>query len=541
MAERALDIVARMRRRIGITGAMAAALGPLLTPVFCAMAWGRSLWAARVLLAGRWERFRGFHPQNALTAFFYANQWLNLSRYGADAASPVVGLGDYPLSRWFHLSMGSSCLYAHAGAVCTLLGTLAWVASHAIWLDTAPAAWVTTVMVLVLCSSTAFAMAFTRQNYNILGWLWLPVALFAVFNGQYGLAALAWLAASLASITVIAAAVPLMLVQGWAAGSIEPLVALVPALLKVALHLAPRGPRAETRRSLGVMGRVIGVVSSGTRYRRTSKRLRPFSTYFLLIYAAGCVILAWDQGPPILPLAALALFFANQVWVRFADEQSVILMFASVFVAHVLLVPPSLPALLALVVVLNPLPVFLGLCDFERQRSLVRVQTQAPFDHGPLQHAMEAFFAPVPTGQRVLFAFDDPQDIYENVFDGYRTLLELPLFVCAERGVHLFPDWHAVAETNYPGSPGMWGRTLDAVTENLRRWQAGHVVVYGDTGTALDSRWTEAGFEAVDTFDWGDWTEALRGHVLWRPALPPRWHLLRAPVRPELSNAGEHG
>ena len=125
MAERALDIVARMRSRIGIAGAIAAALGPLLTPMFCAVAWWRSLWAARVLLAGRWERFRGFHPQNALTAFFYANQWLNLSRYGADALSPVVGLGDYPLSRWFHLSMGSSCLYAQAGAVCTLLGTLA--------------------------------------------------------------------------------------------------------------------------------------------------------------------------------------------------------------------------------------------------------------------------------------------------------------------------------------------------------------------------------------------------------------------------------
>lgn len=532
MAERALDIVARMRRRIGAAGMIAAALGPLLTPWFAAVAWWRSLWASRVLLAGRWQRFRGFHPQNALTAFFYANQWLNLSRYGADAASPVVGLGNYPLSRWFHLSMLSSCLYANAGAVCTLLGTLAWTASHAVWFDAAPAYWVTVVMVLVLCSSTAFAMAFTRQNYNILGWLWLPVALFGVFHGQYGLSALAWLAASLASVTVIAAAVPLMIVQAWSAGTPEPLFSLLPALLKVALHLVPAGPHAETRRSLGVMGRVIGVVSRGTRYRRTSKRLRPFSTYFVLIYTAGCGLLAWEHGLPLLPLVALALFLVNQVWLRFADEQSVILMFVSVFAAHALLAPPSLLTLLALVVVLNPLPVFLGLCDFERQGSLVRVQMQCPFDHEPLQKAMQAFFAPVLAGQRILFAFDDPDDVYENVFDGYRTLLELPLFVCAEQEVHLFPDWHAVAETNYPGSPNFWGRAPDKVLENARHWHAGHVVVYADSGVALDDGWARFGFEVMGVFDWSHWGETLRGHALWRSVEPPCWYLLRPPALP---------
>lgn len=545
MAERALDIIARMRQRIGILGMLEAALGPLLTPLFAARAWWQSLWAARALLAGRWDRFRGFHPQNALTSFFYANQWLNVSRYGLDATSPVVGLGDYPLSRWFHLSMLSSCLYAHAGAVCTLLGTLVWVSSHAIWLDAAPGHWVAAVMVLVFCSSTAFAMAFTRQNYNILGWMWLPAALFAVVHGQYGLAALTWLAASLASITVIAAALPLMLVQAWSAGTVEPLAALLPALLKVTLHLLPSSQRADTRQSIGVMGRVIGVVSRGTRYRRTSKRLRPFSAYFALIYLAGCAILTWDHGLPLLPLAALALFLVNQVWLRFADEQSVILMFVSVFSAHVLLAPPSLATLLALLLVLNPLPVFLSLCDFERQGSLVRVQTQTPFDHEPLQQAVQAFFAPVPAGRRILFAFEDPNDIYENVFDGYRTLLELPLFVCAERGIHLFPDWHAVAETNYPGSPNFWGRAPDQVRDNVRRWQASHVVVYGDAGEALDEFWAHEGFERLGVFDWAHWAEALGGHALWRSTKPPCWYLLRAPassaVLTDASAAGDIG
>jgi hypothetical protein len=79
------------------------------------------------------------------------------------------------------------------------------------------------------------------------------------------------------------------------------------------------------------------------------------------------------------------------------------------------------------------------------------------------------------------------------------------------------------------------------VAENLHRWRASHVVVYGDSGATLDRSWSDAGFEALGIFDWGDWTEALRGHVLWRSALPPRWHLLRAPVGADTSKAGEHG
>ena len=519
-----------MRRHVGAAGVLEAMLYPVLTPIFVALAWVRSLWAARVLLNGRWERYRGFHPQNALTSFFYANQWFNLSRYGRNGRSPVVGLGDYPLSRWFHISMFSSCLYAHAGAACTLLGTLAWTLSHLIWLDALAPVWVVTVVVLLFSSSTAFAMAFTRQNYNILGWMWLPLALYAVHQAQWTLAAIAWLAASLASITVVAAAVPLMAVLALALGGFAPLVALLPALLKVGSHLLPNVGTGDSKHALGVMGRVIGAVPTGVRYRRTSMRMRPFSAYFALIYVLGSA-LAWiDHGPPWLPLTALALFLVNQMWLRFADEQSVIVMFTSVFVANALVSPPSVWALLALVVVLNPLPVFLGLCSFERDGTLVRVQAQPPFDHAPLLAALDAFLAPVETGQRVLFAFDDPRDVYENVFDGYRTLLELPLYVCATRGAQLFPDWHAVAETNYPGSPSFWGRAPREVLDNAGRWRAAYAIVYVDAGDALDADWVGHGFEPVGTFDWSLWSAALRGHALWRAARAPCWHLLRVPV-----------
>jgi hypothetical protein len=530
MSDGVIDTLARMGRSIGVRGVVEAMLYPLLTPLFTGFAWARSLWASRILLCGRWQRYRGFHPQNAMTSFFYQVQWLNLSRYGRNGTSPLVGLGNYPMSRWFHLTLLSSCLYASAGAASTLGGTLTWVFLHLVWLDMASAWWVVAVVAVFLCSSTAFAMAFTRQNYNILGWMWLPLALYATSNGLWALAALAWLAASLASITVVFAALPLMLVYAVQAGVPQPLLALAPALLKLGLHVVSMLSGGGANQTASNMAKIIGLRSAGVRYRRESMRLRPFSAYFLVIYAVGCGLLWHARSTPVLPLAALAVFTVNQVLLRFADEQSVIVMFVSVFAAELLAAPPSATALLALAIVVNPMPVFLGLCSFERDRSLVRTQTRRPFDHARLQAGLETFLADVPPGSRILFAFPDPMGVYERIFDGYRTLLELPLFVAARRNVHLFPDWHAVAETNYQGAPEFWGRSLEAVVHNARHWQATYVIVYHDSGESLSPAWCDAGFRELASFDWGAWHQDLEGQALWRSARPPCWRLLAVPM-----------
>ena len=44
------------------------------------VAWAKSLWEARILLQGRWSRYMGFHPENAINNLFYRTQWINLDR-----------------------------------------------------------------------------------------------------------------------------------------------------------------------------------------------------------------------------------------------------------------------------------------------------------------------------------------------------------------------------------------------------------------------------------------------------------------------------
>jgi hypothetical protein len=467
-----------------------------------------------------------------LNSFFYKTQWLNFERYGRSGVSPVAGLGEYPLSSWFHLTLLSSWFYAGAGAVTTLLGALVWVLLHLVWLDMVAWEWGVVITAILLFSSTSFAMAFARQNYNILGWMWLPLALYAVLNGQWALAALAWLVASLASITVVFAALPLMLIYSICVGQWEGVLSMLPAILKLGFHLVPMLYGGGIKTGLLGIGKMIGLTSVGVRYRRTSMRLGMVNLYLIATYAIACGLMWWGQKTlPILPLTALGMFVINQRLIRFADDQSVIILFITVFSAALLSSPRSWISLMGLLLAANTLPAFLGLVSAKLNQTLVRVPSFRPYDHEPILSGIEKFLMDVPKGSRIYFAFNDPAGVYERIFDGYRNLLELPLFVAATRDIHLFPDWYAVAETNYQGAPNCWGRTPEKVLENAVSWGARYVVIYQDSATELAAVWNNLGFVEQASFDWGEWSSELQEHNLWSSESPPKWWILEVPAQ----------
>ena len=96
--------------------------------------------------------------------------------------------------------------------------------------------WWFLVMVLILISSTFFAGAFVFLNYNALGWLFFPLGLWGMETGNYFVAGLAWLGASFGSLTVVFIASYLSLISAIRLESFAPLLALVPALLKLSTH-----------------------------------------------------------------------------------------------------------------------------------------------------------------------------------------------------------------------------------------------------------------------------------------------------------------
>ena len=470
----------------------------------------------------------GFHPHNAINSLFYRTQWINLDRYGRSQHSPVLGLGDYPLKNWFHLSLPASLIYANAGAVTTLVCTLMWAASNLVWAEHVDAWWTIAVFFTLFFSTTAYAMAFARQNYQMLGWMWLPLALFFTHTEQPILASLAWFAAGLSGITPVFFSIPIVFTLAVVSGNLALPLILIPALTYTVMRFLPLLRNGDGKRALNNIAKLIGATQSNLRYHRGMQRVGLLTLYFTALYLCAALLMSFSLGAiAVLPLLGALLFFVNQRFVRVADEQSLIVIASTLFVFSAIQAQPGWLTLVALWLAVNPIGWLLSIQNLGKDGGDGRILVNAPFDHTELEAGVREFLAQAAPGDRVYFSFDDPKGQYANIFDGYRVIHELPLQIASSKEVHLFPDWWAVAETNYEDAPKCWGRSVHEVIENCDRWQADFAIIYQESGKDLDEQWT-AGFHCVSEFDWADYLHLLRGASLWSKDKPtPKWFLLR--------------
>lgn len=130
-------------------------------------------------------------------------------------------------------------------------------------------------------------MAFKKQNYNILGWMWVPLAFFAVADGQWVLTAFTWLGASFASITVIFIAVPLLFAHAFEMSQYWLPLLLLPAIVKILLQFLPMLKGNELKKGIFNSLKLIGLTSQGARYKRTSKYIGTLQLYLLSLYIVG--------------------------------------------------------------------------------------------------------------------------------------------------------------------------------------------------------------------------------------------------------------
>ena len=493
-------------------------------------AWILSLWRSRVLMNGGWSRYMGFHPHNSINSLFYRTQWINLNRYGRSKISPILGLGNFPLKNWFYLSLPATYVYANAGAVTTLGCTLVWIFSHFLWLGETSIWWAITVTLLLFFSSTSYVMAFVRQNYQMLGWMWLPAALYFTLHSEFIHSSFAWFAMGVFGITPAFFAVPIVISISIELGSYLHLIVLLPIFLITISSFIPLINRSngEGYDTLNKIAKLIGITQKSVRYDRGMKRLGFKNIYFILLYFISCLILSFTQdGIPIYPLVGLLLFLINQRFLRVADEQSLILIITSLFAAAALQSGPSLLTFLAIWLAFNPAAFFLSIQGIGKPGGDASILISEPFDHSELMLAMNNFLSDINVGEKVYFAFNDPNGKYFNVFDGYRVIHELPLNIASERAFHLFPDWWAVLQTNYEGAPQCWGRSVEDVIDNCFRWDAKYAIIYQPSGQHLCSKWKNH-FSLISEFDWNDYRHLFRGVDIWPSTHPtPKWFLLR--------------
>jgi hypothetical protein len=500
----------------------------ILYPIFLLfrmpIAWCRALWSARILLWGQWSRYTGFFPRNAINSQFYLTQWINIDRHGRNGFSNTSGLGCYPIKNWFHLSSLASCFYANAGAVVTLSSTLLWALSHLIWIEATNMTWALLLSLMLLLSSTSYSMAFARQNYQMLGWIGLPMALFFAQQDQYVIASFALFAMGLFGVTPVFFAIPIFFTLAITKFNPSLVFILAPMLAFAAFRFLPLLFGGGVIEAVDGIAKLIGIKSSKVRYNREMKKFGLSNTYFLVLYTACAISLSFVTNEvAVLPFLACSLFLVNQRFCRVADEQSLYVVVASLFVFDALHAEPNWITAVILFLLLNPMAYFLSIQKKVFDRSII---VHAPFDHSALEKELFSFLEPVPSGESVYFAFDDPNGKYGNLFDGYRNTLEMPLKVAAKRNIHMFPDWWAVQETNYKEAPTCWGRSLQEIIFNCDYWGSNYVVWYQNTGSTLEDN-LKTNFEQVAEFDFGLNQELYRNDALWNIDKPvPKWFLL---------------
>jgi hypothetical protein len=521
------DIRSFLARRGTFIGFLSLALFPVTLAITMPVKLAMSIWHWRKIFTEERGSFLSFSGSTGLNNLFYWTRALNYSRFGRYGKSPYFGLGEpYPLTRGFHYSLTSLFAYWKAPIATVITATFGWLLSHFVWTGQSEVTWLIVILLVTLISTTFYA-SIIFQNYNALGWLFFPLFLYGLYTGNWLFAGIGGFMSGLFSITVGVVCGIFSLAGVIHYSSIYPLLAIIPTGLKMATHLFPL---LKERKELAVIPnllKALGFVRHNVTYiRRGNVTDKILYTYLFLAYTGYAVALFFISGIiDIFIVTGIGIFLLNIFIGRFADRQSVYLMMLTVLIASIIQNGTDYLLLPLFWLAISPPPVLLRIND---SRNLDIVRSAKPFHVRIYIDKMKDFLAAVGKGESVLMAFDDPNGIYNELFNGYRALMELPHYVATLSEIRFMPDFWSVMRYADEDHPDFWGRDLQSVKRNLQSWKADFVIIYQDSGTELDRTWTDEHFEVCAALDWQELHDNLKLEKFYTPPVP-RWWLLRVP------------
>lgn len=485
---------------------------------------GETLGSLHMLKKERWE-YLCFSIRSGLSYLFYDTQALNFEYFRRKDTSPYLGFGNYPMSRWFSYSKIVMIAARNGKPVLVPICMFLWLSSHLIWTQSFSLANVLLLMGLLLVSSTFFQQTFTAQNYNVLGWMFFPLGIYGLLTGNLLLTAVCWLGAGISSITALAVAVFFTITCCIRDHSALLLLSLLPGMLALLVQYFLSMDFKNLKENIRNILQRIGASEKKNAYKRTSsKGLQTGILYFLIFFLIflACFYLQSDSLL-WLGITALLVILVNTFLFRFADPQSIQIMLLTIGFSIVLENPSLLQGICYWLLIAPPAFIFYGT---QKMKDLVIMPERRLKSIAPILQGMDAFLSPVNSGEKVLFAFDDPGGIYENLFDGYRWLVEVPAYIATQRKFLFLPTWWTVFEAMDQESPEFWGRAVDEVKRNAENLGMDYVIIYQEEDEQLDAKWKAGGFRLLGKFSWKEHADLLnREKVLLKD--PPVWFLLQ--------------
>jgi hypothetical protein len=508
----------------GKWGYIRVVLSPLTTLFTTPYRLAKTLWACRILANGKLTEYNNFTPNSGLLNLWYWTLALNISRYGRSGKLKYIGLDDFPLSRHFSYSLPSLYAYWCSSNITVLSGMFGWWVFHVLWITPDNFSHVALVMTITLISTTFYANTFSMQHYNALGWLFCPIGIYGLYSQNWELAGLGWLLTSFGSFTVVFLGGILSLSEAIIESDSAPALAFLPAAFKMLTHFWPNYSQKNAKQTFLEIGKLIGFFHRNVKYnRRKSWLLSLGKAYHALIYIQFCIAATVGGFETSLLWTGLGIFYINSTRFRFADDQSPQMLILGLATA-LMIKSESIWLLPFYWILVSPIPC---LADFPFKKVLDVVPQLYPFPIKPFLTKMEDFLKPIQKQQKIILAFYNPQNQYNNIFDGLKTLVEPLRYVATQKEITLIPTQEAIIGLNYEGAPDCWGREINEVSKNAIQWKANYVLIYQEESTILEKKWIEAGFQVIKEMDWKSFEE-LNAELLFPK---PKWWLLKIPTR----------
>jgi hypothetical protein len=343
------------------------------------------------------------------------------------------------------------------------------------------------------------------MNYNGMGWLFFPLALFGLHSGIWWLVIISWIGVSFGSITVLFIGGGISIIYAILLGNNIPLIVIIPAFLRLIPNFYPLFKSGSANEKISNIAKLIGLNQGKKvryKYPRPLENLFSFEKVFLIITQIQflLVIYVYFNKLDYFLLFALIVYILNSSYARFADEQSMWMLIISVAIKTIITESNSALPVVVIVsfwILINPLPNVVMLGKKWVLRMIPYTQSLSPVNIKPIMDKFHDFISSINPDSKILIAFDDPKSVYNNIFDGLRFHIEFLFYAASQRKILIFPDWMAVVENNVIDAPNFWGRMPNDIINNLKLWQADFVIIYQEESNKIDPIWYENGFHVI--------------------------------------------
>lgn len=497
------EVCERVLSQYGWKALVLLPLHPLLLPAMTPIALFRTFQnMIPAFRSGNWKYYTGNNASSSLVHYFYAVQDFNVQRFGRYGMSQFLGGGGFSLKALFHMTPFSLRLQAAMGT--SLLLTMCmfgWVAVN-LTLVNSWGIYAAVIMIAATTNTLFYANFIDRQNYNILGWVIFPSALHAVLAGNAVYLAITAIAMAFCSYTstvvlLMFCCTAILYRYDWILG-----IALVPAVLRLIIPTF----QAHFNGHIGILTRAIGLARKAKYIRKCDLYSSLGDIYLILLWISLPVTYYFNHRMTIsmLFLALPAVLYGiNQFLFRFADQQTFYLTCLSV--STVVLLQDAQDWWLLTVYIFSINPIYAVVGARPSGRWSFNPPVRKPINTAPaLKALIDQFLASVPINSRIWLAYNNPQNAYSSLFDGYRILLDPLQYAAHLRNIVILPDWYFIFQRNKQDSKDdWWGRDVKKVEGMLKKYSAEYVVLYTEEHR-LENEWNLSGFSVISNLSWSD-------------------------------------